>query len=519
MSISPDLTKIGIRPGVAILGLLRHLNYRPWFALAEFVDNALQSFLDYRGDLEKLEGTGVKLSVSIELSTADSGKISIRDNAAGIHEKDYIRAFRPAEIPYDRSGLSEFGMGMKSAACWFARNWTVRTSALGESFERTVRFNIADIVEDSIEELSVKSEKARPETHFTEIVLDGLHQKPHTRTIQKMRDHLASIFRVFVREGLLHLTFDGDPLEYSEPRVLTAPLYTNLEGPAISWRKPIEFDLGKGMSVSGFAAIREKASTSAAGFSLFRRRRLIQGSADEGYRPETIFGKSNSYRYQRVFGELHLEGFEISHTKDGFRWDENEEPFLELLKRHINDDSMPLLDQAEEHRVRPKMEDLKPAADKANARTAEVIEREAPPVLQRELTASPEGTPVPPQLGPANPVASERRIELEIAGQQWIVMLELTTDPSVGDWLTIGDSREDVAPRHGVPREIKVRVSLVHPFMERFAGTDAERIEPLLRVAAAIALAETAARQSGVRQAGTIRRNINELLRDALSSP
>ena len=55
--------------------------------------------------------------------------------------------------------------------------------------------------------------------------------------------------------------------------------------------------------------------------------------------------------------------------------------------------------------------------------------------------------------------------------------------------------------------------------MDRFGGTDAASIEPLLRLAAAIGLAETAAREAGVPMAGTFRRNINELLRDALSNP
>ena len=31
---------------------------------------------------------------------------------------------------------------MKSAACWFAPRWTVRTSALGEPVVRTVHFDI-----------------------------------------------------------------------------------------------------------------------------------------------------------------------------------------------------------------------------------------------------------------------------------------------------------------------------------------------------------------------------------------
>ena len=56
-----------------------------------------------------------------------------------------------------------------------------------------------------------------------------------------------------------------------------------------------------------------------------------------------VFGHSNSYRYQRLFGELHLDGFEVSHTKDGFRWDENEQPFLELLREYLDSGDVPLL--------------------------------------------------------------------------------------------------------------------------------------------------------------------------------
>ena len=58
---------------------------------------------------------------------------------------------------------------------------------------------------------------------------------------------------------------------------------------------------------------------------------------------------------------------------------------------------------------------------------------------------------------------------------------------------------------------------MVHPFMVRFAQTDSEDVEALLRVAAALALAEVVARNSGVRLAGTIRRNVNDIIRQALS--
>ena len=60
---------------------------------------------------------------------------------------------------------------------------------------------------------------------------------------------------------------------------------------------------------------------------------------------------------------------------------------------------------------------------------------------------------------------------------------------------------------------------MTHPFMVRFAQSGTEDLEALLRVAAAIAVGEVLARDSGVRKAGTVRRNVNDLLRDALSEP
>ncbi|MBC8030711.1 MAG: ATP-binding protein [Pyrinomonadaceae bacterium] len=507
---------INIRPGVSILSVLRHLNYKPWFALAEFVDNSLQSFLDHRKELDRTEGKKVRLIVNIEFDPTDAGQLTIRDNAAGIHQSDYARAFRPAELPPDTEGLSEFGMGMKSAACWFAPQWTVRTSALGEKLERTVSFNIEKIVQDKIEELTVDARLAPEKTHFTEIKLYNLHKAPQGRTLSKIKEHLASIYRSFIREGLLELKFDEEVLAYVEPKVLFAPYYKDPPlAQAKDWRKEVAFDFGLGMRAHGFAALRETGSTSGAGFSLFRRGRLIQGSADEGYRPEYVFGKSNSFTYQRLFGELQLEGFEVSHTKDGFRWDEHEEVFLEFLRESLNEKRLPLLSQAEGYRARPKLDELRHGATVAAGRTAEVIEREVPPVIEEQLTSIPDAGE-PPKALPLAEMATTREIELELDGSQWLIVLELTDDPGVGDWVSISD--RPLTDKTGI-RRLGVRLSLAHPFMLRFGGVEPGRIEPLLRVAVAICLAEITARDSGVKSASTIRRNINQLLGTALSQP
>ena len=414
--MTDPVSSVSIRPQVSILSVLRHLNYRPWYAVAEFVDNSLQSALEHRADLERAGGPSYKLRVSIELSAGDGGRLVVRDNAAGIHQADYARAFRAAEIPPNREGMAEFGMGMKSAACWFARRWTVRTSALGEPVVRTVHFDIDRIVSDRLEELAVKAAPAQADSHFTEITLDGLHRIPQAKTVSKIKQHLCGIYRVFLREGVLELEFDGESLRFAEVRTLRAPHYKRLDAEAVAWRKEIDFDFGGDLRAIGFAALRETASTSEAGFALFRRNRLIVGSADDGYRPEAIFGKSNSFRYQRLFGELHLEGFEVTHTKDGFRWDEHEDVFLELLREELDKPPLPLLQQAEGYRAKPKPADLKPAAELATRRTAEVIQREVPPVLGGQLEAPPDEQPPPPDLPAAPQAPARREIEVELRG-------------------------------------------------------------------------------------------------------
>src|ERR1039458_4033466 len=436
---APPQHRVSIRPGVGILSVLRHLNYKAWFAMAEFVDNSLQSYLQNRETLERLHGKEFRLKVEIEVERADEVRIRIRDNAAGIATADYARAFRPAELPSDRTGLSEFGMGMKSAACWFAPQWKVRTSALGEPIEKTITLDIDTIVRGAIEELDVVEAPAAASDHFTEITLIDPYDKLQTKTGSKIKDHLASIYRIFLREGTMELWFNREPLSYEIPKILTAPCYKTPTEAPLQWQREFSFDFGLGLKASGFAALREVASTSTAGFALFRRKRLIEGSLDEPYRPEFIFGTGNSYRRQRLIGEIHLEGFNVSHTKDGFQWDDHEQPFLELLYEELENEAMPLLSQAEGYRARVAQRELKVEAEKATARVAETLQKEAPRVLEQQSAAQPFLERLPELVAP-DQSASSRVIEVDHRGAKWRITIELAMDPAVEDWLTITDT-------------------------------------------------------------------------------
>ena len=133
-------------------------------------------------------------------------------------------------------------------------------------------------------------------------------RRPVGRTIGKIKEHLTDIYRVFLRSGSLDLKFNGDSLRYEEPAILKAPFYKEPKGRHLLWRKEINFPFGGGLSVTGFAALRDPGNYARSGFSLFRRGRLIEGSGEDGYRPPAIFrtSGSSSYARLRLFGELHL---------------------------------------------------------------------------------------------------------------------------------------------------------------------------------------------------------------------
>jgi hypothetical protein len=191
------------------------------------------------------------------------------------------------------------------------------------------------------------------------------------------------------------------------------------------------------------------------------------------------------------------------------------------LKHELNKGSLPLLEQAEEHRVRVTKKDLERGAQRAVDRTAEAIQREVPGVLEDQIVTRRSNSDSLPGALPTSTFASTKEIDVDLRGKKWRIVLELSADPSVEDWITLSDKPKDVPKKGKEParRQITVRLALVHPFMERFGGTTQEQIEPLLRVGAAIALAEITARESGVKFAGELRRNINELLREGFSKP
>jgi hypothetical protein len=479
------------------------MNYKPWYALSELVDNALASFL---GNRERLaEGPSAQAHVTVKVRfDKGAGEIEVWDDAAGIAERDVARAFRPAEPPPDRSGLAQFGIGMKSAACWYANRFSVTSTALGEEVSRKISFDVPTIVDRKVEKLPVEIEPASMGEHGTTLTMSELHRPiPTGKTLWKVRSYLASIYRDYLRKGLLVLEVGGQPVAYEEPEVLVAPRWDAAsEAGTQEWRKDLAIELPSGQKVRGWAALRAKGSTKEAGLALLFRGKVVVGAGGpagdvEGlFRPAEIFGASNSFVSQRLFGELDLSAMQVAHSKDAILWDGEEEAFLETLKQALDEGSKPLLKMASRYRVTEKGtvvdEELNRAVDSTVVAAGETEGGDEEP---------PESDDEPPDDGA---VRGEFKLRLQSSD------LDVSLVALVGKGHSLIRVLDEDAG-------YVIEVDRAHPFMQSFAHLPGQEIEPVLRLVAAIGMAEIEARDAGIEHAGALRTRLNQLMRGPLA--
>lgn len=343
-----QINKVSIALQPSVYSTFRALNNTVSFTLGEYVDNAVQSYLNNKSELLAVE-PNYKLEVRIAVDW-EKRTITIFDNAAGINIENYEKAFEPAHIPLDKTGLNEFGMGMKTASVWLADNWCVYTKALGEIVERFTDFDLPKVIKENKEELIVTETPKLANEHYTKIVLSNLsNQAPTPNQMDKIKRHLSSFYRKFIRNNEIRIFVNEEQLHYPDYEILDAPYYKNSDSPDVFWKQEIDFEFGE-YRAKGFIAILKTMQQSANGIALLRRGRIIE----EKYFPTVLCGQIGSPRYKRIFGEIELEGFDVSFNKNKFRDEENLYAFMEALKDELTAPEFDLYGQAENYRQRAK---------------------------------------------------------------------------------------------------------------------------------------------------------------------
>lgn len=312
-----------------IVGSYKRLSYKLWYAIAEFVDNSTQAYFNYKEILDKLfQVNNDSLTVFIVYGNDDDGEfIKIIDNSIGMSQEELQRSVTIGKPPEVTTGRSRYGLGMKTAACWMGDYWEVCSKKLGENTECTVLFDVNEVASGN-KDLPILKKDAKQDEHYTIITIKKLHKRLHPRSAGKTKDFLRSMYRRDFESYDFKLFWQGERLTWVG---FDNRLLKNKDGGLV--KRPFEFTINN-KKVFGWAGVFETGSRADAGFSLIQANRVIKGWPD-AYRPSKLFGYQeggiNDLVNQRLVGEIILDEFDVSQTKDEIIYNDDEEEILDNL--------------------------------------------------------------------------------------------------------------------------------------------------------------------------------------------
>lgn len=328
-------TSLEVTPKV--IGTYKRLSYSAWYALAEYIDNSTQAYFSNKENLDKAFDKERKmLRVDITYDN-EKEEIIIEDNSYGMNLNDLKVALHVGDTTNSK-GRSQYGLGMKTASCWFSDNWIVETKKYNSNKGYRCEVNVPKILASNTDELTITDFDASSEAHYTKITLNNLHRGLHSKTIWKIKDYLGKFYIKDILSGDLELYFNGHHIEYEN---IENELWINSKGE--KFKKPFKFNLGKDLekTAHGWSSVIFPGTRAKSGFSIYVNNRVIVCPPD-AFKPDSIFGKqaggSNTLVNQRLVGEIHLSGFDVSHQKDSIIWNDDEkEELSNLLKVSCQD--------------------------------------------------------------------------------------------------------------------------------------------------------------------------------------
>lgn len=431
----------------------KRLAYTYWHALAELVDNSTQSYFDNRSELDALydvEGTQLTVRLVLERSTK---QLRITDNAMGMDLDDLTRAATVGAVPPNTSGRSSYGMGLKTAACWMGDLIRIKTSKLGVATEYEILLDVNKIANGD-PDLGLIERPCPADDHYTIVEISDLHHPPATRTVNKIKQFLQSMYRVDLRDGLLLLEWNHSRLVWAGPGDL------RVAHDGTPYRREFRFDVN-GRPVHGWAGILEKGGRAKAGFSVLRAGRVIRASP-EAWRPEVLFGDQaggrNDLANQRLVGEIHFDGFDVSHTKDQILWTDDE---LDAIDTELGKLFADYREEANRPRKGAGAQHSPAQVDAAAAQIREVLE--SPEMVDR-LTV--EDIPAPEVAEAA--LAETAKAALSEAPNIEAVLEGQLGDTHVALFCSYSNSVNDPFMAFEIPNEasVQVVVNMNHPFLE-----------------------------------------------------
>ncbi|MCY4474956.1 MAG: ATP-binding protein [Chloroflexi bacterium] len=484
----PEPRSIDIRPDTGVYATFRRISYHPWSAIAEFVDNATQNYFDHKEDIAKRTGRTPKLDIDIAYDSK-AKTLAIVDNANGMNWSELERAIQLNRPPENTSGRSEFGMGLKMAACWFGSRWRVVTKRLGDEIEYNAFVDVNSLETEKPQAITVtQSFGLEPLNHYTRVEIENLHRTFRGRALSSVRENIASMYRRDIESGDIAIKWNGEPFAW-EP---DCPFEETLsDGTVNRWEKNVQFNVS-GLDVTGRVWIRIPGEARRAGMHLFRRDRLVVGGPGNGYKPAEIFGAPNQYPSQRLFGELDLNHWPVTQTKDAFDWvGDLENEFVKKLHSEVAEYVEKLAHPTSEPGPKTTSADGQVAGDN----TKDSLQG---PEFDSAMTIVETGPPPPQQLSTVAEQRLQQAIE-QFGDQPTYVQIGTEGVPTLKVYWLEDLADTDVHAHFEMPSsdELLLYVNLNHPFVDRVIGREPAKLDLYALNLYADALVESGIRKRG----------------------
>src|SRR5205807_10104489 len=172
--------------------------------------------------------------------------------------------------------------------------------------------NVGKIV-SGISQIPLNMRKVDRNQHGTVVTIWDLNRSIHKKTLETVRIYLGSMYRFDIRNQKLLLLVDGNPVQLPEELEFAKSADGTIQ------KEPFDILISQ-KPVRGWFGVLQSGGRKFGGFSLFQHDRQIKGYPD-AWKPRAIFGGiddegSNTLIAQRLTGEIILDGFDVSHTKD-----------------------------------------------------------------------------------------------------------------------------------------------------------------------------------------------------------
>lgn len=456
--------------------LYKNYTYKAPQVFGEFIDNAIQSYEDHK-NLLTVDDPNFKLKVEIEIewhmdsdSVVKAKKITIRDNAAGMTAERFAIAFDLANPDAARTGMNEFGVGMKAAASWLGNKWHIETTSVTDKVTRVVDVDLTEICKNDIQQLESKETIIPNAPHGTTIVIEDLWDENVIKrnSIEELNKSIASIYRYFLRRKELQISVGEELLDFEDYEVLEAPSYKEPDGETIKWKCNVTTSDSKGHSLSGFVALLKDTKDERRGVVIMRNHRVVLGfDPKDRTIGKEFMGQIGSAKYRRVFGELEITGFKVAFGKNQV----NDLDLLEALctqaagKLKIN--GVSLLTQCDKYKSRKKT----PPQPKPTPVPTPPNPQPEPEPTPEPPTPTPTPTPEPTPPLPTPPIPAPTGIiakgKFKFGGMSYQIILKDSNELSELFWNDLSQKSSNV---------LICKINLGHPFFKSFGKPEKQTI-------------------------------------------